>query len=151
MTSLESAVWIIVRAILGIFLSVAFAASTWVLSRLFLQNLTLDATTFFVTQSLIIGIPAGIGAAAAWWNQDSPRILRVLAAIFIPTATFVCAWLTVEIRGVYTYHALFDGSRRIPVIDTGDILTTLIASSVIAANGIAAALYLYRLIRHRET
>ena len=151
MLSLESAVWILARAILGIFLSVALSAATWVLSRLFLQNLTLDTTMFFATQALVIGIPAGIGATAAWWNLESPRALRLLAAAVIPSATFICAWLTVEIRGVYTYNALFGGSRRIPVIDTGDLLATLIVSSVIAANAIAAALYLYRLIRHRET
>lgn len=150
MLNLEAAVWTLARAVLGIFLSVASSASIWVLSRLFLQNLTLDTTAFFVTQSLIIGIPAGIGATVAWWNPDSPRVLRLLAAASIPSATFVCAWLTVEIRGVYTYNALFGGSRRIPVIDTGDLLTTLIISSTIAANAIAAILYLYRLIRYRE-
>ncbi len=151
MTSMESTVWIFARLLLGIFLSFLLPAIVWVLSRLFLQYLTLETTTIYITQSLIIGVPAGIGAVAAWWNLESPVRVHVLSALFIPLATALCAWLAIQIRGVYTYYGLLGGSYRVPVIDIGDLLSTIIVVSSIAANVLAAALYLYRLIRHHES
>ena len=150
MISLDAAVWVLARLCLGVFLSVVLAAAVWVLSRLFLQYAALDATTIYITQSLVVGIPAGIGAVAAWWNLDAPARMNVAAAIVVPPLTALCAWLTVEVRGVYTYYGLLGGSYRVPVIDLGDLLSTIIVASVVAANGIAAAPYLYRLIRYRE-
>ena len=150
MTTLESAIWIIARAFLGIFLPLVLSGTTWVISRLFLQYLTLETATIYITQSLIIGIPAGIGAVVAWWNPESPMRLRLLSAVLIPLATALCAWLVLEIRGVYTYYGLLGGSHRVPVIDIGDLLGAIIVASVIAANILAATPYIYRLIRHRE-
>ncbi len=150
MLTLESAVWIIARICLGIFLPVVLLATTWVLSRLFLQYLTLEASTIYVTQALVIGIPAGIGAVGAWWNLEAPARLKVMTALVVPPATALCAWLTVEIRGVYTYYGLLGGTHRVPVIDLGDLLGTIIVASLITANILAAAPYFYRLARHRE-
>ena len=150
MLTLESAVWIVARAFLGVFLPIVLLGVAWVLSRLFLQYLTLEATTIYITQSLIIGIPAGIGAVVAWWNLEAPATLKVIAALTVPPATALCAWIAVEIRGVYTYYGLLGGSHRVPVIDIGDLLSTVIVASVIAANVLAAAPYLYRLLRYHE-
>ena len=150
MLSLESTIWIIARLCVGIFLSVALAAIAWVMSRLFLQYAALDTTTIFITQSLIVGIPAGIGAVAAWWNPAAPPQWRVIVALSVPNATALCAWLTVEIRGVYSYYGLLAGSHRVPVIDIGDLLSIIIVASIIAANVLAAAPYFYRLLRYRE-
>ena len=150
MTTLESAVWIVARICLGIFLPVVLLGVTWVLSRLFLQYVALETTTIYITQSLIIGIPAGIGAVAAWWDLEAPVRLRLATARTVPPATALCAWLTVEVRGVYTYYGLLGGSHRVPVIDIGDLLSTIIVASLIAANILAATPYFYRLPRHRE-
>ena len=151
MTSLETAIWIIARVFFGIFLPVVLLGTTWVLSRLFLQYVVLEASTIFITQSLIIGIPAGIGAVAAWWNPEAPALMRAITALAVPPITALCAWLTLEIRGVYTYFGLLGGSHRVPVIDIGDLLGTIIVASVIVANILASAPYFYRLFRHRET
>lgn len=151
MPTLDSAIWIVARLLVGIFLSLALSVVVWVMSRLFLQYVSLDATTIFATQSLIIGIPAGIGAVAAWWNLEAPARVRVFTALIVPPATALCAWLTVEIRGVYTYYGLLGGSQRVPVIDIGDLLSTIIVASLIAANVLAATPYLYRLLRHHES
>ena len=151
MLNLESAVWIVVRLCVGVFLSVVMAAAVWVLSRLFLQYVALDTAIIFITHSLIIGIPAGLGAVAAWWNTEAPTWLKAGAVVMVPLATAIFVWLTLEIRGVYTYYGLLAGSHRVPVIDIGDLLGTIIVASVIASNALAAAPYLYRLIRHRET
>lgn len=151
MISLESAAWILIRTLLGVFISTALSIVVWVLSQLFLRDLALATTSFFITQSLVIGIPAGVGAVAAWWNPDTAGRLRFIYAAIIPIATALCAWLVVEIRGVQTYYALFGGSYRISVIVQGDLLGTLIVSSVLGGNIIAASFYIYRLIRHRET
>ena len=150
MTILESIVWTVARAVLGIFLPVVLSAVTWVLSRLFLQYLTLETTTIYITQSLIIGIPSGIGAVVAWWNPDAPTRLHILSVVIIPLITALCAWITVEIRGVYTYYGLLGGSHRVPVIDFGDLLATIFVASLGTANALAAALYFYRHFRHRE-
>ncbi len=150
MTIPETAIWIIVRVFLGIFLPVVLLGVTWVLSRLFLQYVALEETTIYLTQSLIIGIPAGIGAVVAWWNLEAPVRVRLATAFIVPPATALCAWLTVEIRGVYTYYGLLGGSHRVPVIDIGELLSTIIVASLIAANILAAVPYFYRLLRHRE-
>ena len=150
MLTLESAVWIIARVCLGIFLPVVLLGVTWVLSRLFLQYLTLEASTIFITQALIVGVPAGIGAVAAWWNLEAPATLKMITALVVPPATVLCAWLTVEIRGVYTYYGLLGGSHRVPVIDLGDLLGTIIVASLVTANILAATPYFYRLFRHDE-
>ena len=150
MTTLESVIWVVARAFLGIFLPVVLLGVTWVLSRLFLQYLTLETTTIYITQSLIVGVPAGIGAVVAWWNLEASIRLQLLTALIVPPATALCAWLTVEIRGVYTYYGLLGGSHRVPVIDIGDLLSTIIVASLISANIFAATPYFYRLLRHRE-
>jgi hypothetical protein len=150
MLTLESTAWIIARICLGTFLPVVLLGTTWVLSRLFLQYLTFEASTIYITQSLIIGVPAGIGAVVAWWNLEAPATLKVITTLTVPPATAFCAWLTVEIRGVYTYYGLLGGSHRVPVIDLGDLLSTIIISSLITANILAAAPYFYRLFRHHE-
>ena len=150
MTIPETAIWIIARVFLGIFLPVVLLGVTWVLSRLFLQYVALEETTIYLTQSLIIGIPAGIGAVVAWWNLEAPVRVRLATAFIVPPATALCAWLTVEIRGVYTYYGLLGGSHRVPVIDIGELLSTIIVASLIAANILAAVPYFYRLLRHRE-
>ena len=151
MTSIESLIWIAARLLLGIFLGLALPAVVWVMSRLFLQYAALEATTIYLTQSLIIGIPAGIGAVAAWWNLEAPVSVRVITALVVPPATALCAWLTVEIRGVYSYFGLLGGSHRVPVIDLGDLLSTIIVASLVAANILAASPYFYRLLRHHES
>ncbi len=150
MLNLETGVWILVRLCVGIFASVAFAVVTWLLSRLFLQYVALDTTTIYIMQSLLIGVPAGIGGVAAWWNSDAPTGQKVATTAAVPLATALTAWLTLEIRGVYSYYGLLGGSQRVPVIDIGDLLGTVITASIIAANVFAAAPYLYRLFRHRE-
>ena len=151
MTTLESVIWITARAALGIFLPAVLSAIAWVLSRLFLQYLSLDATTIYITQSMIVGIPAGIGAVVAWWNPDSPARQHILTVAVVPPITALAAWLTIEIRGVYTYYGLLGGSHRVPVIDLGDLLGTIFVASLIAANIFAAAPYFYRIFLHRET
>ena len=150
MTIPETAIWIIVRVFLGIFLPVVLLGVTWVLSRLFLQYVSLEETTIYLTQSLIIGIPAGIGAVVAWWNLEAPVRVRLATALIVPPATALCAWLTVEVRGIYTYYGLLGGSHRVPVIDIGDLLSTIVIASLISANIFAATPYLYRLVRHGE-
>lgn len=151
MTTLESAIWIIARVALGVFLPAVLSAVAWVFSRLFLQYLTFDATTIYVIQSLIVGIPAGIGAVVAWWNPDSPTRQHILTVAIVPPITALAAWLAIEIRGVYTYYGLLGGSHRVPVIDLGDLLGTIFVASLVTANIFAAAPYFYRLFRHRET
>lgn len=150
MLSLESMIWIVVRLCVGIFLSVALAATTWVLSRLFLQYVALDTTTIYITQSLIVGMPAGIGGVAAWWSADAGTPFKIASAVAIPHATALCAWLTLEIRGAYTYYGLLGGSHRVPVIDIGDLLSAIIVTAVVAANVLAGVAYIYRSLRYRE-
>jgi len=147
---LDSVVWIVARATLGLLLSTGISAAVWALSRYFPQDALTASTGFFITQSLIVAMPAGICAVAAWWNPDSPLSARLLATALVPAAAFLVSWLTIEVRGVETYNALFAGTHRLPVIATGDLLGVLIITATLSANITAGALYTYRLFRHNE-
>ncbi len=147
---LESVVWIVARATLGVLLSAGISAAVWALSRYFPQDALAASTGFFITQSLIVAMPAGVCAVAAWWNPDSPLGARLFAAALVPAAAFLVSWLTIEVRGVETYNALFAGTHRLPVIATGDLLGVLIITATLSANVAAGALYIYRLLRHNE-
>ena len=150
MISLDAALWIVARALLGVFSSVGLAMVTWVISQLFLRELSVASGGYFLTQALVIGAPAGVGAVAAWWSPDAPTMQRWLQAALIPLATALGAWLVLEVRGVETYYALFGGSQRIQVVVQGDMLGTLVAASVIIGNAIGGALHIYRVARYRE-
>ena len=150
MISLDACLWIVARALLGVFSSVGLAMVVWVVSQLFLRDLSVASGGYFLTQALVIGMPAGVGAVAAWWSPDAPAMQRWLQATLLPLATALGAWLVLEVRGVETYYALFGGSQRIEVVVQGDMLGTLVVAAVVIGNVIGGALHIWRVVRYRE-
>ena len=150
MISLDACLWIVARALLGVFSSVGLAMVVWVVSQLFLRDLSVASGGYFLTQALVIGAPAGVGAVAAWWSPDAPAMQRWAQVALMPVATGLGAWLVLEVRGVETYYALFGGSQRIEVVVQGDMLGTLVVAAVVIGNAIGGALHIWRVVRYRE-
>ena len=150
MISLDACLWIVARALLGVFSSVGLAMVVWVVSQLFLRDLSVASGGYFLTQALVIGAPAGVGAVAAWWSPDAPAWMRWAQVALMPLATALGAWLVLEVRGVETYYALFGGSQRIEVVVQGDMLGTLVVAAVVIGNAIGGALHIWRVVRYRE-
>jgi hypothetical protein len=146
----EILIGVIVRGVLGVFLAVFLGLSVWMITWLYLQTVALGSTSFIVVQSAVVGAPAGLGAAVAWWNTESGRKVRGFALLVAIGAAFLGAWLAVEVRGIDTHFALFGGSSRVEVLSLGNMVATLTFASVIMGNATAAAFYIYRATRHRE-
>lgn len=78
------------------------------------------------------------------------RNVRWLYLVLTVGATLLGTWLTVEIRGVRTYYALVAGVSRVQAISLSDMLNIMIFAAVLSGNAVAAPLFLYRVLRHRD-
>lgn len=74
----------------------------------------------------------------------------MVSVAVILIAAVAGAWLVNEIRGVETYYALIRGVRRVPVYSLTHMFVGMMLGAVFVGNAVGAALYLYRVIRHRE-
>ena len=150
MLNTELLIIVTARGFLGLFLAAILGFGSWSVIRDSIQTPNSDSALFFLAQAAMAGGGAGMGAAVAWWNTQSSRRVHWLSALLTVAAAVVVTWLVLEIWGVYTYHALFGGVYRVPVISTSDMLTKMVTAAVLSANAAAAALYMYRALRHRE-
>ena len=150
MVSTELLIIMLARGALGLFLSAILGFGSWSLIRIFIPTPNSDSASFFLVHAAMIGGPAAVGAALAWWNTQSSGRVHWLTVFLTMGITVVSTWLIIEIWEVDTYYALFGGVHRLPVISTRDMLTRLMTGAVLSGNAAAAAFYLYRALRHRE-
>ncbi|MCY4655079.1 MAG: hypothetical protein OXC95_18175 [Dehalococcoidia bacterium] len=138
-----------VRLMLGGPLSLALGFVAWLMGWWF-QGARVGTDTFFTVQGIITGVATGSVAAFFWWNTETPLKTQWIYAITV-LAVAICSPLVVmQIAEIDTYNTLIGPSRRVAVIVKGDLISTMIFSSTIAANVVAAALGMYRMFRHRE-
>ncbi len=102
----EILIGVVVRSVLGVFLAVFLGFGVWMITWLALQAIAMGTTLFIAVQSVVVGAPAGLGAAGAWRNTESSRMVRGLAALLAVGAATLGAWLAVQVRGVDTHYAL---------------------------------------------
>lgn len=150
MTLFEITLMLGARGIIGILIATAFASIIWAIGWLVFASVPKDTSWFFLSQALVVAIPAGFGAAGAWWNPESPGRLRLLQVASIVVLACIAAWLNIEISGVDTYNALFFGAFRAPTLILGDMLGTLIGTAVITANVVGAAFMIHQVVVRRE-
>ena len=150
MVSVELLVNVLARGLLGLFLATILGFGSWSLIRDSIQTPNSDSASFFLVHAAMMGGPAALGAAVAWWNTQSSGRAHWLTVFLTMGITVASTWLVIEIWEVDTYYALFRGVLRVPVISTRDMLTKMMTAAVLSGNAVAAALYLYRALRHRE-
>ncbi len=140
---------ILARIALGGPVSLAAGFVAWLFGWWF-QGARVGADSFFITQGIITGLAAGAVAAFFWWNTETPTKTQWLYALIVLAVAVASPIIVMQFAEIDTYNTLLGPSRRIVVIVKGDLISTMIFSSTIAANLSAAALGIYRMFRYRE-
>ena len=140
------------RSAVGILSATVFSLVVWWGTRIFLKlnPADLGLEIYFLTQATIIGGAATVVVVLSWWNTQSSRRVHWLSTALILGATVFSAWLFNEIRGIETHYALSGGVLRVEVFSIRHMVSSLLIGAVVGGNIFAAALYLYRVVRHNE-
>ena len=138
-----------VRLMLGGPLSLALGFVVWLMGWWF-QGARVGTDTFFLVQGLVTGVVTGAVAAFFWWNTETAPKVQWSYAITIVIIAIASPIVLIQFAEIETYNTLIGPSRRVAVIVKGDLISTMIFSSAIAANVAAAALGMYRMFRYRE-
>ena len=139
----------VVRLGLGAAFSLAVGFVAWLASWVF-QRPSLASDGLFLTQGIVTGIAVGTVAAFFWWNLETPRGVRWALAGAVVAAGVVAPIVALALGDVETYNTLVGPSKRLPAIVMGDLISTMILSSALAANVVAAGSGIYRMVRYRE-
>ena len=148
--TIELLVNVLTRGTLGLFSAIILGFVIWWLTWVSFSTSNLSLGLFFLVQASIVGGAAAVPTVFAWWNTQSPRRILLVLAVLTFGIAVASAWLVNEIRGVETHSALFRGVLRVPVFSLSHMLVSMIFGAALGGNAVAAALYLYRVLRHRE-
>lgn len=141
---------LLARGLLGLACSAISGFVVWLGIWSYVHGPALTGTTFIALLALVVGIPSGLITAILWNNAESPRLVRWVFALVALGVAVVAPYVVMLIKGVETYYGLFGGVLRLPVIDVSDALYTMLVTSSVAANAVAAILATYRMAKHRE-
>ena len=149
--TVELLVNVLARSTLGLLSAIVLSFLAWRVIGVSFDRPELSLGWFFLMQALLVGGAAAVPTALAWWNTQSSRRIQLLSVVLILGTAVVGAWLVNEIRGVDTQYALFRGVLRVPVFSRNYMFVSMMLGAVFGGNAVAAALYLYRALRHRES
>ena len=149
--TVELLVNVLARSTLGLLSAIVLSFLAWRVIGVSFDRPDLSLGWFFLMQALIVGGAAAVPTALAWWNTQSSRRIQLLSVVIILGTAVVGAWLVNEIRGVDTQYALFRGVLRVPVFSRNYMFVSMMLGAAFGGNAVAAALYLYRALRHRES
>ena len=138
-----------IRLMLGGPLSLAAGFVAWIFGWWF-QGARVGTDNFFIAQGVATGLAAGAVAAFFWWNTETPPKIQWIYGLVVVAIAIASPIIVMQFAEIDTYNTLIGPSRRFAVIVKGDLISTMIFSSTIAANAVAAALGMYRMFRHRE-
>ena len=136
-----------VRLMLGGPISIAAGFVAWIFGWWF-QGTRVGADTFFIAQGVITGLTAGAVAAFFWWNTETPLKIQWIYAGTVLAVAVASPIIVMQFAEIDTYNTLIGPSRRVAVIVKGDLISTMIFSSAIAANVAAAGLGIYLSLIH---
>ncbi len=148
--TIELLVNLLARGALGLLSAIVLSFLIWRVTGVSFDRPDLNLGWFFLMQASIIGGAAAIPTALAWWNTQSSRRIQLVFVVLILATAVASAWLVNEIRGLETQYALFRGVLRVPVFSRNHMFVSMMFGAVLGGNAVAAALYLYRALRHRE-
>ena len=135
------------RIVLGLLFSSFAAFVSWVL---FFQGSSFNEEVYYVRQSIVIGVPAGLAISAIWWNPESPTLMMIFQSATIILISVLSPLVIVSFMDVDAGTTLLGPSMRVPVISIADIFKKMMLSSVLAANFVGATFFLYRSVIHKE-
>ncbi|MCI0440719.1 MAG: hypothetical protein L0177_16560 [Chloroflexi bacterium] len=148
--TIELLVNALARGALGLISAIVLSFFIWWLTWVSFNTSDLSLALFFLVQASIVGGAAAVPTVFAWWNTQSSRRIHLALVVLTFGTAVASAWLVNEIRGVETRYALFRGVLSVPVFSLSHMLVSMILGAALGANAVAAALYLYRALRHRE-
>ena len=140
---------ILARVMLGGPLSLAAGFVAWIFGWWF-QGARVGTDGFFIAQGVATGIGAGVVAAFFWWNTETPPKTQWTYALVVLAVAVASPIIVMQFAEIDTYNTLIGPSRRFAVIVKGDLISTMIFSSAIASNVVAASLGIYRMFRYGE-
>ena len=140
----------IFRTFSGVFLTVVLGFVGWLMIHPSFKQAMLDSELSGLMPVLVIGISAGVGASAAWWNTEIPRTLRwVYTAVILATA-LLSTWMAFQYGRGPRNFVFVTGKGMVPVIYLKEVLFATIFAAAIGGNLVGGVFYLYRAIMHRE-
>lgn len=140
---------VLVRVMLGGPLSLVAGFVAWIFGWWF-QGARVGTDTFFIVQGAATGFAAGAVAAFFWWNTETPPKIQWMYALVVVAIAIASPIIVMQFAEIDTYNTLIGPSRRFAVIVKGDLISTMIFSSAIASNAVAAVLGIYRMVWRRE-
>ena len=147
----ELLVNVLARGALGLLSAMVLSFLLWRAAWVSYDMAELSLGWFFLVQAMIVGGAAAVPMAFAWWNTQSARRTQLLIVVITLMTAVAAAWVVNEIRGVETHYALFRGVQRVPVFSRTHMFVGMMFGAVLGGNAVAAALYIYRALRHRES
>ena len=138
---------ILARIFLGLLFSSFVAFVSWVM---FFQGSRIDQEVYYLKQSIVIGIPAGLIISLIWWNPESPKHVMIFQAVTIIFISVLSPLVMVNLLDIDVGTTLVGPSVRVPVVSIGDIFKKMMLSTVFAANFAAAVFFLYRSVVLKE-
>ena len=147
----ELLVNVVARGALGLLSAIVLSFFIWRLAGVSFERPDLGLGWFFLLQASIVGVAAAVPTVLAWWNTQSSRKTQLVFVVLIFVTAVAGAWLVNEIRGVETRYALFRGVERVPVFSRNYMFVSMMYGAVLGGNAVAAATYLYRALRYRES
>lgn len=149
--TIELLVNALARAAVGLLTAIVISFLFWRLTEVSFDTSDLSVGWEFLVQATIVGGAATVPTAFAWWNTQSPRRIQLVSVVLILATAVAGAWLVNEIRGLETHYALFQGVKRLQVFSRTHMFVSMVFPAVLGGNAVAAAFYIYRAMRHRES
>ncbi len=137
------------RFTLGGPLSLVAGFVGWVFGFWF-QGARAGTDSFFIWQGVVTGLAAGAVAAFFWWNMETPVKTQWLYALAAVAVAICSPIIVLQFAEIDSYNTLIGPTKRVSVIVKGDLIFTMILSSAVGANAVAASLGIYRMFRYRE-
>ena len=96
MINMELLVTVIARGVFGLFAAIVLSTVIWSLFWVSFRPSSEELASFFLLQTLIVGIPAGLAVIFAWWNTQSSQRIQVMFIALALFASVIGAWGTNE-------------------------------------------------------
>jgi len=137
---LEILVAVVIRVVIGVFLSGALSFLGWFIARMVLPYFQFNVVNLGLVTVPTIGGLAALGAVLAWWNWETPRKVIALSALLIALAGMVSAAIAFQMA---LQTQSFTWLQR-------GIIFPMINAAVVGANLIGGAVFTYRAAFRRE-